>query len=75
MKLDRGLIMFGFLAFFLALAPFFPEPHLVGKIRWVMGGGIGMNAQDYFDLLLHGLPILIFLFLAGISIGRNIARN
>lgn len=40
----------------LGLAPFSPEPHLFGKIRWVMGGAIGMQPMDYFDLLLHGGP-------------------
>lgn len=42
----------------LGLAPFVPEPHLFGKLRWVMGGGVGMTATDYFDLLLHGTPWL-----------------
>lgn len=40
----------------LGLAPFTPELHLVGKIRWVMGGGVGMSAMDVFDLVLHGVP-------------------
>lgn len=40
----------------LGLAPFTPEPHLAGKIRWVMGGGVGMSAMDVFDLVLHGAP-------------------
>jgi len=40
----------------LGLAPFSPEPHVVGKIRWVAGGGHGMRASDIFDLFLHGLP-------------------
>jgi hypothetical protein len=44
------------LALTLGLAPFSPEPHLFGKVRWVMGGGIGMEPMDYFDLLLHGAP-------------------
>ncbi|MEL6537772.1 MAG: hypothetical protein AAFQ98_20290 [Bacteroidota bacterium] len=38
----------------LGLAPFQPEPHLLGKIRWIAGGGSGMQGPDYFDLLLHG---------------------
>ena len=42
----------------LGLAPFFPEPHLVGKIRWVMGGAHGMQLMDWFDLALHGAPWL-----------------
>ena len=35
----------------LGLAPFTPEPHLVGKLRWILGGGTGMEVMDYFDLI------------------------
>ena len=42
-----------------ALAPFKPEPHLFGKVRWVMGGAEGMGLQDWFNLLMHGLPITL----------------
>lgn len=42
------------LAATLGLAPFSPEPHVVGKIRWLCGGGEGMKVMDYFDLLFHG---------------------
>jgi len=48
----------------LALAPFSPEPHLIGKLRWVMGGADGMAAKDWFDLLMHGLPITLVTFWA-----------
>ncbi len=40
----------------LGLAPFFPEPHIWGKIRWIMGGAIGMQGMDWFDFFLHGIP-------------------
>lgn len=40
----------------LGLAPFFPEPHIIGKLRWLLGGGHGMAAIDVFDLALHGAP-------------------
>ncbi|MCB9187066.1 MAG: hypothetical protein H6601_10030 [Flavobacteriales bacterium] len=40
----------------LGLAPFAPEPHIVGKIRWVAGGAIGMTGMDWFDLVFHGFP-------------------
>lgn len=40
----------------LGLAPFTPEPHIWGKIKWIAGGAAGMQAQDYFDLILHGAP-------------------
>lgn len=42
----------------LGLAPFFPEPHIVGKVRWVLGGGHGMSGVDWFDLVFHGAPWL-----------------
>ncbi|PHR43654.1 MAG: hypothetical protein COA32_16145 [Fluviicola sp.] len=40
----------------LGLAPFAPEPHFFGKIRWVLGGAEGMQAMDWFDLVMHGAP-------------------
>lgn len=42
----------------LGLAPFTPEPHVVGKLRWVAGGAAGMAPMDWFDLLMHGAPWL-----------------
>ena len=45
----------------LGLAPYFPEPHLLGKIRWVAGGASGMQWLDWFDLLWHGLPWALLL--------------
>ena len=42
----------------LGLAPFVPEPHLVGKLRWVAGGAEGMAAMDWFDVAMHGAPWL-----------------
>lgn len=43
----------------LGLAPFFPEPHFWGKLKWVFGGGIGMKPMDWFDLVLHGFPFAL----------------
>lgn len=40
----------------LGLAPFVPEPHVLGKIRWVLGGANGMQMMDWGDLLMHGAP-------------------
>ncbi len=40
----------------LGLAPFTPEPHFFGKVRWLWGGAEGMQAMDWFDLLMHGAP-------------------
>lgn len=49
----------------LGLAPFVPEPHLVGKLRWVAGGAVGMGPMDWFDLAMHGSP---FVLLAGVGL-------
>jgi apolipoprotein N-acyltransferase len=42
----------------LGLAPFLPEPHVIGKLRWAAGGGNGMAVIDWLDLGFHGLPWL-----------------
>jgi len=45
----------------LGMAPFFPEPHFWGKLKWVFGGGIGMKPMDWFDLVLHGFPFVLLI--------------
>ncbi len=45
----------------LGLAPFFPEPHILGKLKWLFGGAEGMQAMDYFDVLLHGFPWILLI--------------
>ncbi|MEL6672348.1 MAG: hypothetical protein AAFR61_09150 [Bacteroidota bacterium] len=40
----------------LGLAPFAPEPHLWGKLKWIAGGAEGMALMDWFDFFLHGFP-------------------
>ena len=45
----------------LGLAPFFPEPHIIGKLKWVIGGANGMVLMDWFDVLLHGFPFILFI--------------
>tara|TARA_B100001109_G_scaffold251662_1_gene246478 strand:+ start:9662 stop:9880 length:219 start_codon:yes stop_codon:yes gene_type:complete len=47
----------------LGLAPFFPEPHIWGKLKWILGGANGMTAMDWFDFLLHGSPWLLMCYL------------
>ena len=53
--LDNGWLILIAIAT-MGLAPFFPEPHIWGKIKWIVGGGVGMNISDYFDTAMHGLP-------------------
>ncbi|MBP93610.1 MAG: hypothetical protein CMC55_05780 [Flavobacteriaceae bacterium] len=45
----------------LGLAPFFPEPHVWGKIKWVLGGAQNMGLMDWFDLLFHGFPFILLI--------------
>lgn len=45
----------------LGLAPYVPEPHILGKIRWVIGGAIGMQPIDWFDLVMHGAPFILLI--------------
>jgi hypothetical protein len=45
----------------LGLAPFTPEPHIWGKLKWIFGGANGMQTADWFDTLLHGTPWLLLL--------------
>lgn len=52
----------------LGLAPFVPEPHIVGKLRWLAGGAVGMGAEDWFDLVMHGAP-WVWLIVAAVRLG------
>ena len=45
----------------LGLAPFFPEPHIWGKIKWIRGGANGMELLDWFDVVLHGWPWVLLI--------------
>lgn len=51
----------------LGLAPFSPEPHLFGKIKWVLGGADGMQPMDWFDLAMHGAP-WVWLVIEGVRL-------
>ena len=48
----------------LGLAPFVPEPHIWGKIRWIAGGAKGMAAVDWFDFFFHAIPWILLLRLS-----------
>ncbi|MFY0608644.1 MAG: hypothetical protein JXR10_18140 [Cyclobacteriaceae bacterium] len=61
LKADSTFKMVLIMSFTLGLAPFVPEPHIYGKLKWLSGGGVGMSAMDYFDLLFHGTPWLLLI--------------
>lgn len=45
----------------IGLAPFFPEPHILGKIKWIAGGAVGIGAKDWFDVVFHGFPYALLI--------------
>ena len=55
-KTKKQLFTWTIISLTLGLAPFVPEPHIVGKLAWVTGGAVGMTGRDWFDLVLHGAP-------------------
>jgi hypothetical protein len=57
--LDRiPLLSLAIVAAMLGAAPFVPEPHLVEKLR-MLGQGTLTRPIDIFDLLVHGLPVVL----------------
>jgi hypothetical protein len=68
---QTGMILM--LCLTLGLAPFFPEPHIAGKIRWIAGGAVGMQAIDWFDALFHGFPWL--LLVASVTYKLKMRKN
>lgn len=63
MKIDKSSLFLPIvLCLTLGLAPYTPEPHIFGKIKWLIGGANGMQLMDYFDLLLHGFPWVFLIY-------------
>jgi hypothetical protein len=51
----------------LGLAPFFPEPHIVGKVKWILGGAKGMTSTDWFDFFFHATPFMLLVLWSGVK--------
>lgn len=68
----RHILLALLAALTVGLAPFFPEPHVVGKLRWVAGGAKGMGPLDWFDLVMHGAPWLWLLAAIGLEVWRRL---
>lgn len=45
-------------ALWLGVAPVFPEPHVIEKLRMLWHGTL-VRPIDIFDLALHGVPLLL----------------
>ena len=70
-KFYNNLKMVLFFCLLLGLAPFFPEPHIWGKIRWVAGGAVGMGLLDWADLLWHGAPWILLIRLGVLEVQKR----
>ncbi|MEQ8473786.1 MAG: hypothetical protein RIC35_21495 [Marinoscillum sp.] len=66
------LIQAGLLSVTLGLAPFVPEPHIWGKLKWLAGGAVGMQPMDWFDVVLHGAPWLFLVWQLFLFSKRNL---
>ena len=70
---DWKVVIIGCLT--LGLTPYLPEPHIVGKIRWVVGGAKGMQIMDWFDFIMHGIPWLLLIRLVIITLTTKKASS
>ncbi len=61
MKFINDWKFVGLLCLTLGLAPFTPEPHIWGKLKWIVGGAVGMGGADWFDTFFHGFPYLLMI--------------
>lgn len=71
MKLLNDWKLIILLCLTLGLAPFFPEPHIIGKVNWMLGGAVGMTLMDWFDVLLHGFPFILLIRLLIIKLTKK----
>jgi hypothetical protein len=58
------------LVLILGFAPFFPQPHIVEKLRMLANGTL-KRPLDIFDLCLHAAPFVLLLY----KIGRDLAMK
>ena len=56
----------------LGLAPFSPEPHILGKTKWIIGGGTGMQMIDWLDTLMHGTPWVILIVMLSLKLKEKL---
>ncbi|MDP2254844.1 MAG: hypothetical protein Q8K05_02105 [Polaromonas sp.] len=55
------LLWLAVIAGWLAVAPVWPEPHLMEKLRMLFAGTLE-RPLDVFDLLLHASPLLLLVW-------------
>ena len=70
--LDIRVILLGCVT--IGLAPFTPEPHIWGKLMWVLGGANGMKLIDWGDFLMHGIPWILLLIWIFVQIKNRLSQ-
>lgn len=58
----------------LGLAPFLPEPHIWGKIKWIAGGAKGMALMDWLDFVFHGIPWALLIRLTILKLSGKLPK-
>jgi len=60
-KLLNNWKVIGLLCLTLGLAPYYPEPSIWGKIKWISGGAKGMGWMDWTFFVIHGIPWILLI--------------
>lgn len=71
MKLLNNFKIIILLCLTLGLAPYYPEPHIIGKLNWIKGGANGMLLKDWWDIFLHGFPFILLIRLLVVRLILN----
>ncbi|GAK94211.1 hypothetical protein JCM19298_686 [Nonlabens ulvanivorans] len=74
MNLNRNILLALIASLTLGLAPFSPEPHIWGKLKWIAGGGDGMKLMDYWDTFMHGAPWLLLIYFVFLFVVRSFKK-
>jgi len=80
-KIEDNIKFWAIATLTMGLAPFTPEPHVWGKLKWVMGGAVGMKPIDWGDFAMHGAPWLLLILAlilklkTYLSAKKNISSN
>jgi hypothetical protein len=69
-KLLPGYRLLALCALFLGLAPFYPQPHLLEKLRMLLAGTLN-RPIDIFDLFWHGWPFILLAVRALLDLRRG----
>nr|WP_246525251.1 hypothetical protein [Geomobilimonas luticola] len=58
------------LVLLLGFAPFYPQPHIVEKLRMLLSGTL-KRPIDIFDLVWHAWPFVLLLYRVGRDMGQR----